>query len=107
MDAKARAGRATSRAAVTIAPMENLSPPTPRFRKLPARYAAIVLPFFLSCIMTCLISAISTLRGVGLAPGVLQLWLGSWGVSWLIAFPTLMAVLPFVRRLTSKVVEMP
>jgi hypothetical protein len=47
------------------------------------------------------------LRGVGLAPGVLQLWLGSWGVSWLIAFPTLMAVLPFVRRLTGKVVEMP
>ncbi len=87
--------------------MENLSPPTPGFRKLPARYAAIVLPFFLSCIMTCLISGISTLRGVGLAPGALQLWLGSWGVSWLIAFPTLMAVLPFVRRLTSKVVEMP
>lgn len=93
--------------AVTIAFMENLTPPTPGFRKLPARYAAIVLPFFLSCIMTCLISAISTLRGVGFAPGVLHLWLGSWGVSWLIAFPTLMAVLPVVRRLTGKFVEMP
>jgi len=76
-------------------------------RKLPARYAAVVLPFFLSCIMTCLISGISTLRGVGLAPGVLQLWLGSWGVSWLIAFPTLLAVLPLVRKLTAAVVEMP
>jgi hypothetical protein len=98
---------ALRRFAVTIAPMENHAPPTPGFRKLPARYATIVLPLFLSCIMTCLISAISTLRGVGFAPGVLQLWLGSWGVSWLIAFPTLMAVLPFVRRLTGKVVEMP
>ena len=100
-------GACSWRLEVTIAPMENLSPPSTGFRKLPARYAAIVLPFFLSCIMTCLISGISTLRGVGLAPGVLQLWLGSWGLSWLIAFPTLMAVLPFVRRLTSKVVEMP
>ena len=93
--------------AVTIAPMENNAPTSSGFRKLPARYAAIVLPFFLSCIMTCLISAISTLRGVGFAPGVLQLWLGSWGVSWLIAFPALMAVLPVVRRLTGKLVEMP
>ena len=107
MDAWGMRGLGTSRATVTIATMENLPPPTLGFRKLPARYAAIVLPFFLSCIMTCLISGISTLRGAGFTPGVLQLWLGSWGVSWLIAFPTLMAVLPFVRRLTGKFVEMP
>jgi hypothetical protein len=87
--------------------MENLPQTSSGTRKLPARYAAVVLPFFLSCIMTCLISGISTLRGVGLAPGVLQLWLGSWGVSWLIAFPTLLAVLPLVRKLTAAVVEMP
>lgn len=87
--------------------MENLPPPTPGFRKLPARYAAIVLPFFLSGIMTCLVSGISTLRGVGFTPGVLPLWLGSWGVSWLVAFPTMMVVLPVVRRLTGKFVEMP
>ena len=87
--------------------MENQPQTSSGTRKLPARYAAVVLPFFLSCIMTCLISGISTLRGVGLAPGVLQLWLGSWGVSWLIAFPTLLAVLPLVRKLTAAVVEMP
>ena len=95
------------RLAVTILAMENHAPPSPVFRKLPARYAAIVLPLLLSCIMTCLISGISTLRGVGFAPGVLQLWLGSWGLSWLIAFPTLLAVLPLVRRLTAAVVETP
>ena len=87
--------------------MENSATPAPRWRKLPARYAAVVLPWFLSCIMTFLISGISTLRGVGLAPGVLQLWLGSWGISWLFAFPVLLAVLPLVRRLTAAVVEMP
>jgi hypothetical protein len=87
--------------------MENPAAPAPRWRKLPARYAAVVLPLFLSCIMTFLISGISTLRGVGLAPGVLQLWLGSWGISWLFAFPVLLAVLPLVRRLTAAVVEVP
>ena len=87
--------------------MENHAPPSPVFRKLPARYAAIVLPLLLSCVMTFLISGISTLRGVGFAPGVLQLWLGSWGLSWLIAFPSLLAVLPLVRRLTAAVVETP
>ena len=65
--------------------MENPASPAPQRRKLPARYAAVVLPLFLSCIMTCLISGISTLRSVGLAPGVLQLWLGSWGISCFLA----------------------
>jgi hypothetical protein len=87
--------------------MENPATPAPQRRKLPARYAAVVLPLFLSCIMTCLISGISTLRSVGLAPGVLQLWLGSWGISWLFAFPVLVTVLPVVRRLTAVVVDMP
>ena len=100
-------GCSLGRLAVTIAPMENSPSQPSAFRKLPALYAVIVLPLLLSCIMTCLISGISTLRGVGFAPGVLQLWLGSWGLSWLIAFPTLLAVLPLVRRLTAAVVEMP
>ena len=103
----ARARRGAWHSEVTIAAMQNSPPPSPSFRKLPARYAAVILPLFLSCIMTCLISGISTLRGVGFAPGVLQLWLGSWGLSWLIAFPTLLAVLPLVRRLTAAVVELP
>ena len=87
--------------------MENPATPAPQRRKLPARYAAVVLPLFLSCIMTCLISGISTLRSVGLAPGVLQIWLSSWGISWLFAFPVLVTVLPVVRRLTAAVVDMP
>ena len=70
-------------------------------RKLPARYATLVMPFFLSVLMTCLVSFISTLRSVGWSADVLQVWLGSWAVSWLIAFPVLLLVLPLVRRLTS------
>lgn len=74
-------------------------------RKLPARYAAVVTPFFLSLIMTCVVALISTLHGVGLADGLVRTWLGAWGLSWLIAFPVLLFVLPLVRRLTAMVVD--
>jgi Protein of unknown function (DUF2798) len=74
---------------------------------LHARFSAVVMPFFLSIIMTCVISLVSTLRGVGLVPGFLPFWLGSWGLSWVIAFPTLLVVLPLVRKVTFTVVQMP
>ncbi|MFZ6876186.1 DUF2798 domain-containing protein [Undibacterium sp. Di27W] len=76
-------------------------------RKLPARYAALVMPFFLSILMTFIVSLISTLRSVGLADHLVQIWMGSWALSWLVAFPTLLVVLPLVRRLTGMLVEVP
>ena len=77
---------------------------SPRFRKLPARYAGVVMPFLLSILMTCIVSLISTMKGVGLVANFAHIWLGAWGISWLIAFPTLLLVLPVVRRLTAVVV---
>lgn len=74
------------------------------FPKLPARYAGIVMPFFLSVIMTCIVSAISTLRSVGLANNFVSMWMGSWGISWLVAFPVLLLILPVVRKMTAMVV---
>ncbi len=76
---------------------------SPRFspRKLHSRHAGWVMPLLLSILMTCVVSMISTLRTVGLAPGVYSLWLGAWALSWLIAFPTLLLALPLVRRLTA------
>ena len=76
-------------------------------RKLPARYAEIVLPLFLSLIMTCVVSLISTLRGVGLAEHFVRLWLGSWALSWLVAFPLLLVVLPLAKTVTGWLVERP
>lgn len=76
-----------------------------RSRKLPARYAALVMPLLLSILMTAIISLVSTLRAVGVIPDLLELWLGAWMVSWLVAFPTLLLVLPVVRRLTAAIVH--
>ena len=84
-----------------------MSPPTASSRtlfglpKLPARYAVLVMPLFLSILMTFIVSMVSTLRSIGLAPGFMIIWLGAWGSSWLVAFPTLLVVSPFVRRLAT------
>jgi len=72
--------------------------------KLPARYASLVLPFFLTCVMTCVVSGISTLRVAGIGPGVLGTWLVSWVMSWAVAYPTMLLVLPTVKRVVASLV---
>ena len=69
-------------------------------RKIPARYAGLVMPFLLSVFMTCVVSAISILRSTGFSSQFLHLWPGAWLLSWAVAFPVLLLVLPVVRRLT-------
>jgi hypothetical protein len=82
--------------------------PVPRRRgKLPARYAAIVTPLVLSVLMTFVVSAISTLRSLGPTPAFMATWPAAWAISWLVAFPTLLAVLPLVRRIVALAVEAP
>ena len=80
---------------------------TGRRRKLPARYFELVLPLILSFLMTCVVSFISTWRSVGFADGFMRLWLGAWGLSWIVAFPLLLAVLPLARALTRLWVDDP
>ncbi|NOJ38270.1 DUF2798 domain-containing protein [Bradyrhizobium australiense] len=83
-----------------------ISSPAPHRRgKLPARYAAIIMPLVLSVLMTFVVSAISTLRSLGPTPAFVATWPTAWAISWLVAFPTLLAVLPLVRRIVAFAVE--
>lgn len=74
--------------------------------KLPARFASLMVPLLLSVFMTCIVSLISTFKGIGADPQFLRLWLGAWLISWAVAFPTLLLVLPVVRKVTAALVEM-
>jgi hypothetical protein len=76
-------------------------------RKLPARYFNLVLPLLLSALMTCVVSLISTWRSVGLIDGFLKVWLGAWGLSWVVAFPLLLVMLPLARTATRFWVDEP
>jgi hypothetical protein len=86
---------------------ERLTTPAglPRRRRVPARFAAIVTPAILSVFMTCIVSLVSTLQAIGPGAGFAAKWLTAWGVSWLVAFPTLVIALPLVRRLTAALVD--
>lgn len=70
-------------------------------RRLPPRYAAFVMPFVLSILMSLIVSGVSTMKSLGISPAFIT----TWPESWLVAFPTLLLVLPMVRRIVSIVVE--
>ncbi len=76
-------------------------------KKLPHRYQAIVMPLVLSVLMSAIVSFVSTASGSGFQPGLLSLWLQAWAFSWLVAFPSLLLVLPLVRRIVAATVEQP
>ncbi|MSP81013.1 MAG: DUF2798 domain-containing protein [Rhodospirillales bacterium] len=78
-----------------------------RLRRIPSRYAHLLLPFILTMIMTLIIAAIATLSGVGLVPEFLEIWLRAWLFSWVVAFPVMLLVLPVARRIVANLVEPP
>ncbi|WP_462389183.1 DUF2798 domain-containing protein [Acidovorax sp. Q11] len=75
--------------------------------KLPARSTVWVTPLLLSLLMTFIVSLISTVRVAGFSLDFPWLWLSSWALSWVVAFPTLLLVLPVVRRATAAIVAQP
>lgn len=70
------------------------------FPKLPQRALIFLVPFFLSLVMSGIVSFISTVKALGFSWQLVFPWLTSWGISWAIAFPTVLFVLPFARKLS-------
>ncbi|MGR3503796.1 DUF2798 domain-containing protein [Pseudaestuariivita sp.] len=70
---------------------------------LPHKFENLAFGFFLSCFMTFLVSGVATLLALGLAPGVLLMWLTSWITAWAIAFPAVLVVAPGVHRLVARI----
>ena len=78
-----------------------------RWRRLPGYCAPFLLPFILTMIMTFFVSGISTLRGVGPGAGFFGIWMESWGLSWVFAFPIVLFVLPLSRKIVAILVAPP
>lgn len=76
-------------------------------KKLPARYTSIVMPLILSVLMTFIVSFIATVKNLGLQAELPHNWMTAWGLSWLVAFPTLLLVQPAVRRIVGWLCEAP
>ena len=74
---------------------------------MPARFAPVLFGFILSALMSFIVSGIATVRNAGLGDETLSLWLNAWLPSWLVAFPVVLIVAPFARRLVGLLVKTP
>ncbi|MGH6760832.1 MAG: DUF2798 domain-containing protein [Phyllobacterium sp.] len=74
-------------------------------RKLPQSYARFVMPLVLSVFMSAIVSAVATVTSFGIGPDFVVNWPSAWGASWMVAFPSLLLILPFVRRIVGLIVS--
>jgi len=73
--------------------------------KIDRRYAGSLLAFLTSLMMSFLMSLVVTLRHVGFVAEVWELWMSAFPIAFAVAFPTVLIVLPLVRRLVDWVTE--
>lgn len=67
---------------------------------IPARFAHLTFSFFLSGMMSFLITGVATFRAIGLTADLPWLWVTAWPLSWMISFPAVTFVAPIARRLS-------
>ena len=73
--------------------------------KLPASYMRFALPLGTTFFMTFLVSGVATWRALCDAPGMFGTWMASWMIAWAVAFPTMVVMMPRVRRWLSYIIE--
>ncbi|WP_343499176.1 DUF2798 domain-containing protein [Achromobacter denitrificans] len=76
-------------------------------RKLPQGSTRYLMPLVLSVFMSAIVSAVATATSVGLGPEFVLNWPSAWGASWIVAFPSLLLLLPIVRRIVAWMVVQP
>lgn len=69
------------------------------------KYAQIVFGLIVSGIMSLIVSGIATFRAQGVIDSFFTSWMAAWGLSWAIAFPTIVTISPIVRRLVSRLTK--
>jgi hypothetical protein len=73
---------------------------------VPKRLEQVAFGLFLTFFMTFIITGISTVLAVGPdATGFARLWFVAWMSSWAVAFPAVLVVAPFVRRILRVIVR--
>ncbi|MBP1680037.1 MAG: hypothetical protein H6Q35_376 [Proteobacteria bacterium] len=71
---------------------------------IPKKYEFIVFAFLMSFFMTLLMSFMITFINIGLVEDFLVRWLGAFWRAYIIAFPSVLTVVPIVRKIVRKLV---
>lgn len=72
---------------------------------IPQRYSAYAFSFFMSLLMSGIMSLVISLFNVGWVDGIAMIWFKAWAFAFAVAFPTIIAVTPLVRKLVALVVR--
>ncbi len=70
-----------------------------------AKGAERLMTLFIAAGMSLLMSAAMLLFNMGLTPDFLLMWMKNWMVSTAVAYPAALFVVPFARRITSRLTE--
>ena len=68
---------------------------------IPGKYGSYVFSFFMSLLMSSIMSLIISVFNVGLTDDIIAVWLKAWAFAFVVAFPTIIAVTPLVRKSVS------
>ncbi len=74
-------------------------------RKFDQRHTPVLLAFFTSLFMSCLMSMVITFINIGPHPDFLARWLRAFALAFSVAFPAIMMVLPVARNLVGRLVD--
>ena len=73
--------------------------------KFKAKYTHIMFGFLMSSLMTFIMSGVLTIYHASFVSKFFSLWMHSWFLAFLFAFPTVLIVAPIVRKLLPLFVE--
>lgn len=71
--------------------------------RIPNRFAPVLFSAMLSAIMVAIVSAFVLALNRGIGDGFTLQWLRSCATTWPVAFPTVLVVAPWVRRVVGRV----
>lgn len=69
------------------------------------QYHRYVFSFFMALLMSCIMSLVISIFNVGLVNNIISIWLKAWSFAFIVAFPTIIIVSPFVHKLANLVLH--
>lgn len=67
------------------------------------KHYKLVFSFFMSLLMSGIMSFVISVFNVGLVSNIISIWLKAWSFAFVVAFPTIVMVSPVVHKLVALV----
>lgn len=67
-----------------------------------SKYKKIVFPVIMAFFMSCIMSFVITLFNLGFVDELITIWLRSWLFAFIVALPTIIVISPIVHKITER-----